>query len=108
MRPDGAVFTPSDLGKEHRSFRPTHPVPTLRLDAGQARPLVLYLWPRVEHVRHGCGVPGMLSPMDFYAVSQVWRLVPALGLVREVRHAAQMTAIRSNRMLPVTTVFSSL
>jgi hypothetical protein len=49
-------------------------------------------------------VPGMLSPMDFYAVSQVWRLVPALGLVREVRHAAQMTAIRSNRMLPVTTV----
>ncbi len=41
----------------------------------------------------------MPAPMDLDTVSQVLRLVAALGLVRAMRHAAQVIAIRSNLSL---------
>ena len=64
-----------------RRLRPSHPLPAVRLDASQGRPLVLLMRAYVEHVRYWGSLPIMPSPMDFNPAPQVWRLVAAFGVV---------------------------
>ena len=61
-----------------------HPLPAVRLVAPQRGQMVLYLRPRMEHVRHRGNLPIMPSPMDFNPVSLLHPLVAAFGLVYEV------------------------
>src|ERR1700722_12966479 len=59
----------------------THPMPTLRLVAPQARCMVLRLPPHVEYLRHRRSLPRVPSPMDFDSVPFLQAVVAAFGLV---------------------------
>jgi hypothetical protein len=47
----------------------------------QGRPLVLYLWPPLEHVRYGRSVPCLPSSVGFDTVPFLYPLVATFRLV---------------------------
>jgi hypothetical protein len=69
----------ASLIKRKASTRPA--LAYLRLVAPQGRPLVLYLWPPLEHVRYGRSVPGVPPPLDFDTVPFLYPLVATFRLV---------------------------
>jgi hypothetical protein len=62
-------------------FKFAHPLPALRLDAPQRRPMVLLLRTRMEHLRYWRRVPRVPTPVDFDAVPLVRSLVATLRVV---------------------------
>jgi hypothetical protein len=66
--------TPGPIGSSHS-------LPVVRMDAGQTRPLVLFLRPRMEHLRHGRRLPGMSRAVDVHTMPFLLSLVGAFRLV---------------------------
>jgi hypothetical protein len=70
--------TPASRQRSLLKASPSHPLPALRLVATQRGQMVLHLRTRVEHLRHGRGVPRLPPALDFDPMPPAWRMVAAL------------------------------
>ena len=73
--------------QRRKTVRPAHPLPSVRLETRQARPLGVHLRAHVEHFRHRRRMPVVPPSVDDYAVLQLSPLVAALRLVRVLMRA---------------------